>query len=169
MPNLPERHAIYDLFEGFILGDDRHQALASDAPQNTTKILHQGTFVIRYAVQYLGKPHICIVPNLLVLDRGAMLTGEECWHFLLHKSNLYPRADIMGIRNDGKEDTVFVKQLDIDIPAELLVYADQESIQPLARTRAFIGNKNTLSVRTQKYARVYPDFDTWQTDIHDVF
>src|SRR5688572_20156432 len=161
-PKIPPRNPISDVFEGVLLQVDDSYML-SPAPLEHTVIVHEGKFIVRYGVAYLGKPHMSIVPALLALDYGEFLTGENAWHFLMHKSNLHPRADVVGYRNDGEDDMVVVKQLDLTYPLHILAYADEDAKKPLAQVAAVITSaRDKLAERFNQYAPVYPSIEAWQ-------
>jgi hypothetical protein len=141
VPKIPERRPVGDPFSGLVLDSVGRKVLAI-APQPNTQVLAAGNLVIRYAVRYLGKPHVSIVPGLVALDYGDMLTGEEAWDFLLHHSNLHPRADVLGYRNDGGDDMIVVKLLDLAQPVEVLVYNDEAATKPLAKVEALIAESS---------------------------
>src|SRR5690606_14676817 len=134
---IPERQPISDSFRGHVLKVEGTPLLLREALQ-AGELLATGDLTVRYAVGYLGKPHLAIVPGLIALDYGEMLTGEEAWEFLLKRSNLYPRADVVGYRNDGEDDMIAVKFLDIDQPVQALVYADPQAVRPIARPVALV-------------------------------
>ncbi|HEX2619120.1 MAG TPA: hypothetical protein VHL11_03205, partial [Phototrophicaceae bacterium] len=73
MPVIPERDPIGDPFSGVVL-ETHGKTLLALHPLSDTTLLHRGDFVIRYGVRYLGKPHLSLVPGLLALDYGEMLT-----------------------------------------------------------------------------------------------
>lgn len=131
-PAIPERAPVEDRFNGVVFRSGLADGLALYTPPDTMEVA-RGAFVIRYGVRFLGKSHRSIVPGLVVLDYGDMLTGEAAWEFLQKRSNLHPRAEVAGYRDDGSDDLVFVRQLDLAIPPQPLVYADAASNQPLAR------------------------------------
>jgi hypothetical protein len=161
-PKIPPRNPIGDEFEGVLLQvDDKY--LLSTAPLANATVVHEGKFIVRYGVAYLGKPHISIVPALLALDYGEFLTGENAWHFLMHKSNLHPRADVVGYRNDSEDDMVVVKSLDLMYPLHILVYADEDAKKPLAQVAAVVTTTpEKLAERINQYAPVYPSIEVWQ-------
>lgn len=168
MPAIPERAPIGDPFTGRVLLAPTGQHLlatdTTDVPAGVQPV-HQGMFVVRYGVRYLGKPHLSLVPGLLALDYGDMLTGEEAWHFLLKKSNLHPRADVVGYRNDGADEMLSVKWLDLAIPVEPLVYADASATVPLAHPVALIAPAEalpTLPPRLLEYLPHYGSLAAWQ-------
>ncbi len=134
---IPERSPVTDVFDGAVLQVGQRFALAL-AAQDGADGARTGTLVLRYGVQYLGKPFLAIVPGLLALDYGDMLTGEAAFDFLLHRSNLHPRADVVGYRNDGVDDMTPVKWLDVVAPIHVLLYADTNATRPDARILALI-------------------------------
>jgi hypothetical protein len=161
-PKIPPRNPISDVFESVLVQVDDSYLLSPAALEHTV-VVHEGKFIVRYGVAYLGKPHMSIVPALLALDYGEFLTGENAWHFLMHKSNLHPRADVVGYRNDGEDDMVVVKQLDLMYPLHILVYADEDARKPLAQVAAVITSaRDKLAARLNQYATVYPSIEAWQ-------
>ena len=164
MPNqqIPDRKPIGDLFRGIISKFGNYQLLSSN-PLTSADMIAEGDFVIRYGITYLGKPHYSIVPDLVVLDYGDMLVGDEAWEFLTQQSNLYPRADVLGYRNDGRDEMLVVKQLDLVVPFDVLAYASETEHSPIAKLTALIALENdTYPEKLQKYL---PRFDTladWQ-------
>lgn len=166
-PDIPPRKAIGDSFEGVVLKLDE-QYLLAPAPIAGFPSLYQGNFIIRYAVVYLGKPHYSIVPDLLALDYGEFLTGEEAWDFLINKSNLYPRADVLGYRNDGLDTQVFVKELDLVWDFDVLIYENEQATKPLAKVAALIATKtDNLPERLLDYLEVFPSVKEWQKAQHE--
>lgn len=161
-PRIPPRAPIGDSFQGLVQKLDEAVLLAA-SPLAGAEILHQGSMILRYGVVYLGKPHFSIVPGLLALDYGAFKTGEEAWEFLLHKSNLFPRADVLGYRNDGEDAQVFVKELDLVWPFHILAYPTAEASKPLAQISAVISEeRESLPPRLAEYAPIYPDIEAWK-------
>lgn len=161
-PRIPERQPIGDSFNGVVIKTDHHYLLA-DSAIDDYETTHTGTFMVRYGVVFLGKPHLSIVPALMALDYGEFLTGESAWDFLLNKSNLYPRADILGYRNDGQDDQVYVKQLDLLYPFDILVYADEHSTKPLCKIDAIISqNSEAIPARLRSYVNIFSTILDWQ-------
>lgn len=105
--------------------------------------LAQGDLTLRYGITYLGKPHISIVPDLVVSDYGEMLVGEAMWQFLMQSAHLYPRADACGRDKDGDEAVVVLKQLDFDYPYDVFVYLKNSDRKPLTRLSALISGEQT--------------------------
>ncbi|MGQ9889253.1 MAG: hypothetical protein ACUVSX_12295 [Aggregatilineales bacterium] len=137
MHRIPERSPIGDLFPGLLLrSGDLHALALETAP--FAELVASGPLMVRYAVEYLGKPHLAVVPGLIALDYGDILAGEAAWDFLLHRSNLYPRADVIGYRTDGADDMVQVKWLDLAQPVQVWAYKDDQAVKPIARVTALI-------------------------------
>lgn len=164
MPEIPERQPVADYFRGLILqaGD---RAVLARQPVEDAEVLFSGDVIIRYSLVYLERPHLSIVPGLVALDYGEMLAGEDALDFLLHRSNLYPRADVLGYRHDGEDDMIVVKKLDLARPVRVLAYETPEAIVPLAEIDALIAvSSDGLPERLRDHLPVYPSLTAWQTD-----
>jgi hypothetical protein len=189
MPVIPERAPISDVVQGVILRRQRshsegdggadlavmaHALLLSDPdtaiplPADVVDVM-RGTWIIRYGVRLLEKPRLSIIPGLLALDYGDMLTGEDAWDFLLKKSNLYPRADVVGYRNDGVDDMLPVKRLDLALPLEVLVYPNAQATTPVASLSALIlpsgmaeTERAAVPARLTEYLPTFGDVEGWQ-------
>ncbi len=160
---IPERRPIGDAFMGFVLQAEAGAILATE-PQPKTEIIAQGQFVVRYGLRFLGKLHVSIVPGIVVLDYGDMITGEEAWDFLLKHSNLYPRSEVVGYRNDGTDDIITIKTLDMIVAPEVLVYADNTAIVPIARPAVLISSvTDDLPARLLEYIPHHLTIADWQT------
>jgi hypothetical protein len=161
--SVPERVPVTDAFNGVIVQGRQAQALALSAPPGLD-VVASGEFLIQYGVRFLGKPQTYIVPGLVVLDYGDLLTGEDGWNFLWHRHNLHPRAEVAGYRDDGRDDLVFFRQLDLSIPPQVLVYRHSDFVTPLARPTAFIGDVPTdLPSRLREYLPVHRTAADWET------
>ena len=134
----PERKPINDIVKGIVtqVGD---AALLSIENLAQGEQIIAGEFALRYGIPYHGKYHLSIVPDLVVLDYGEMLTGERAWAFLMKSSHLYPRSDVLGFRNDGADEMVVIKHLDFDSPYDIFVYQEVDTYQPICRLDAIIG------------------------------
>lgn len=161
-PRIPQRQPIGDAFTGVIIEAEGHFVLAN-APIEGYKTTDEGTFVVRYAVVFLGKPHLSIVPALMALDYGEFKTGEDAWEFLLHKSNLYPRADVIGHNNKGEDTQVFVRELDLMYPFDILVYKDETSTTAICKVDAIIHPApGDLPGRLVEYVNIFPTLEEWK-------
>jgi hypothetical protein len=162
MPVIPERQPIADPFRGVVLRVDQTHLLAR-APQPGTEVVASGDLIVRYAVQYLDKPHLAIVPGLIALDYGEIIRGEEAWDFLLNRSNLHPRADVVGYRNDGADEMIVVKLLDPVAPVQVLVYDAATDTQPIARVEALIADRtDDIAPRLLEYLPRFESLEAWQ-------
>lgn len=164
--HIPERDPIGDPFTGVVLqvGTAHLLALAAEAGADT---IASGEFIVRYGIRFLGKTHLAIVPGLVVLDYGDFLTGDEAWNFLHKKSNLYPRSEVVGYRNDGMDDMQFIRALDLAAPVQVLVYADAAATKPLAAPQALIAPENaTIPPRILEYLPRYSSIPEWQTEVN---
>jgi hypothetical protein len=158
---IPQRQPIGDLFSGVVIQAADAQALAS-SPSEGADVLYEGSMIIRYGVRFLGKPHISIVPGLVAIDYGEMLTGDEAWTFLLKRSNLYPRAEVFGFRNDGRDDMITVKNLDLALPVEVLVFSDETATSPIAKPTALIASDEQAAELPPRLLQSLPRFPTIQ-------
>ncbi len=159
----PERQPIGEAVTGAIVRTE-HGCLLCASPIDGLETLAEGQFTLRYGVQYLGKPDLYIVPGLIVLDYGDMLVGEEGWDFLLNRSVLHPRADVLGYRNDGVDDMVVVKKLDLVQPVCVLAYADESATEPLAAIDALVGLSGDVPPYLAQYAPHFATLADWQAD-----
>ncbi|PJF41502.1 MAG: hypothetical protein D6737_15800 [Chloroflexi bacterium] len=160
--SLPTPEPPGDSFTGFVLQLDDVQILALEHLSGSA-VIARGDFIVRYAIHYAGPAHLSIVPGLVVMDYGETMTGDEAWHFLLKGSNLYPRAEVIGYRSDGKEDMPFVKQLDLALPVEVFVYADDAATTPLANPTALIAPEEAdVAPRIREYLPSFTTLAEWQ-------
>jgi hypothetical protein len=101
---------------------------------------------------------------LVALDYGDFLTGEEAWDFLVNRSNLYPRSEVLGYRNDGRDEMIVIKALDLSVPPEVLVYADASAISPIAKPTALLAPAETvLPPRLLEFLPRFASLAEWQT------
>lgn len=164
---IPERQPIGDSFTGVVIQVGAAQALTVDPPDEGS-LLYSGTMTVRYGVRYLGKSFLSIIPGLIAVDYGTMLTGEEAWEFLLKRSNLYPRAEVFGYRSDGRDDMITVKNLDLAQPVEVLIYTDAEATIPIAKPTALVADERqsaTLPPRLVEALERFPSVAAWQQQV----
>ncbi|MEL6526818.1 MAG: hypothetical protein AAFQ07_14030 [Chloroflexota bacterium] len=165
-PRIPNLALIGDTIAGVVIAVDDHFLLTTEAIDGHDSV-HHGTFTVRYGITYLGKPHKSLVPGLMALDYGAFKTGEEAWDFLLNKSNLYPRADVLGYDAQGEKQQVFVKELDLLYPFDVLVYGSEDEIAALCEVDAFIGVDDGLTDRLKQNIRVFETVEKWREAINN--
>jgi hypothetical protein len=161
MPAIPARNPIADRFTGVALrvGDDH---LIATGPLPNTEGIASGTFIVRYGVRILGKHWLSIVPGLLAVDYGTFYTGEEAWAFLLNHSNLYPRAEVFGYRENGQDEQMWVRQLDLALPPQPHLYLDATATTPVASPVAIIGATDGVAARLLEYLPHYDTLAAWQ-------
>jgi hypothetical protein len=164
---IPERQPIGDLFHG-VLSKFENVHTLSIAQLPETQLVVEGELVIRYGVRYLGKPNFSVVPGLIALDYGEMLTGENAWNFLLNRSNLYPRSDVLGYRNDGQDEMISIKYLDLALPVDVLAFENEQATLPLASISALIVTNGEVAQYDfpQRMIQYLPQFSSiadWQT------
>lgn len=135
---IPERQPLGDPIQGAVVAVGAGHVLAIPPPDDPAAVIASGALIARYAVPFLGKSHLSIVPGIVALDYGDMLTGEPAWDFLYKRSNLHPRADVVGYRNDGEDEMINVKYLDLALPPRVLIYPDEAATRPLAEALAVI-------------------------------
>jgi len=160
---IPKREPIQDIIEGVVtrLGND---CLLSTAMLTSGELVAAGELAVRYGIPYLGRHFHSLVPDLVVVDYGEMLVAEAAWEFLVHHSHLYPRADVLGYRDDGSDEMLVVKQLDFAIPFDVLVYRQASDRKPFASLRALIAsNRAAFPQRLLNYLPAFDSLADWQT------
>lgn len=96
--------------------------LPPHTPPPGSVILLQGAITLRYGIELLKTPLYQIIPGYLETENGAVKTGRAAWDFLWAKWQLYPRADIIGVRSDGKPLHVWLRDLDPGEGVKILAY-----------------------------------------------
>lgn len=166
MYRLPPRLPLSETYSGCLLMSQGQYALAPSYDTDTDVTVEkvaQGDLIVRLAIVYLGRSHQAIVPEMVAMDTGGGYNGEEAWDFLLNKSNLFPRADVIGYRHDGTDDMVTVKSLDLMYPLRALVYDSDASRTPLAQVTAVISaDVQSLPPRLRQHVSIYATLDEWQ-------
>lgn len=93
-------------------------------PPKDVEIILRGEIILRYGIAMLYAPHT-LVPGLFETERGAIMVGREAWDYIWQKFQLYPRAEVMGVQDDGEETTVLMRELDFGEPPQVLAYKDE--------------------------------------------
>jgi hypothetical protein len=101
-------------------------SLAPLEPPTQTEILHQGDVTLRYGIEILQSRYL-LIPGYFETENGAVKTGRAAWDFIWAKFQLYPRADVVGIRSDGKEAHLLMRNLDFGEGPKVLAYSSEES------------------------------------------
>lgn len=161
MPQIPPRNPVADRFSGVVLQYATAVLLAT-SPIDRTETIASGDFVVRYAIRYMEKPHLAIVPGLLAVDYGDFFNGDEMWDFIHNKINTYPRAEVFGYRNDGEDDMTVLKKLDMEQPKQVLVYTTDNDVKPIAAINAIIAATDTpFATRMLEHLPRYDTLDDW--------
>jgi hypothetical protein len=159
MRRIPPRVFVSDTVAGHLWRGESANCL-SLAPLEGAQA---GTFNLRYGVVLLGRSYLSIVPDLIALDYGDALNGEEAMDFLFNKSNLYPRADVFGYRDDGVDDMLTVKTLDLMQTLRVWAYASEQDTRPIAQVHALIApTLDDLPERLTGILPIYPTFEAWR-------
>ncbi|MCE2489288.1 MAG: hypothetical protein J4G17_04855 [Anaerolineae bacterium] len=151
------RKTVEDRFNGQILRV-AGVTLLSDRTLSGGDSLASGPFLLRYGLVCLETPQRCIVPELVVMEYGEQLSGEAAWDFLLNHSNLHPRAEVLGRRDDGLEDQLRVSRLDLAQPPRVLVWPwppDSDSLPLASPLAAVAAAPDTLPDRVRQFLPVY--------------
>ena len=157
-----DRQPINDRVKGVVSRVDA-AFLLTDTPIHGAETVVAGEFFVRYGIPYFFKRDLTVVPDLLALDRGATLSGEAAWQFLMHSSHLYPRSDLIGIRSDGMDEMTPFKQLDFDSPYTVFAYADAGDEQPAAELAALItASPSDYPGRLLRHLPHFPTLDAWR-------
>lgn len=163
---IPTPQPIADSFAGTLVTAAGHSALAA-APVVEADTCQTDTYIVRYGLRLAGKLHLSIVPGLVVLDYGDILTGEDAWDFLLHRSNLHPRAEVIGLRADGAEDMALLRTLDMGVPPAVLLYRTMSDKAALAQPSGLLGEAPTdIAPRLREYLPAYPTLADWLAAEH---
>lgn len=153
MANIPPREPVGDPFSGILCRVGEKYVL-SPVPLAGAEVVAHGV-MLRYGIRLLEKPFLSIIPGLIALERGQLMTGDYAWDFLQRRSNLFPRTEVYGYMDDGADEMRTVKWLDFAIPPKVLAYADEQATVPLAEVHAFIGSAADFPPRAVEFAPVY--------------
>lgn len=163
-----QRLAISDRLVGRVVLLDGIPLLTT-LPDAPGEVLAAGPLLLRYGLVCLETPQHCLVPELVVMEYGEQLNGEAAWDFLLRHSNLHPRAEVFGQRDDGFEDQLRVSRLDLAQAPCVLVWplAAADALRPLARVTAIVcGEPDSLPDRPRQYLSLHAAFADWQDERH---
>jgi hypothetical protein len=133
-------HLVQDVVEG-TLWRTNDQLVLVMSPASLVlrgKVLASGQLWLRYAISYLGPRHLAVVPGVFVAENGGMLYGEQAWRFIFKNYQLYPRAEILGLRSDGDDVQVFMRELDLADTPRVLVYDDERKTLSLGQLSRII-------------------------------
>jgi hypothetical protein len=121
------------------LGDGKAELLVgSNELEDETPVLASGPMVVRYAIPMLYESHLAFVPAHVIAERGGELTGWPAWKFIFKRFELHPRAEVFGLRSDGKTDQLYLKTLDIAAPVRVYAYNSVSDSVPLAQVISLV-------------------------------
>jgi hypothetical protein len=63
-------------------------------------------------------------PSAVVLDYGEPLVGWPAVLWLQQRGQLHPRAEAFGLWQDAQPDQLFVRDLDLSVPAQAFLLND---------------------------------------------
>ena len=106
-------------------------------PPDDATIILSGDITLRYGILLLKTPKYQIVPGYFETENGAVRIGRAAWDIIWKKFQLYPRADVIGLRNDGKSLHVLMRDLDFGESGKVLAYADENSEESLGMIQEF--------------------------------
>jgi hypothetical protein len=144
-PRLPPPEYVSEVVEGavyalpsgesaLVVGAPPH-ALAESAP------VIAGALTLRYGIPFHAPSADVIVPGLFVSERGQAVAGRAAWDLMTQKYQLYPRADVVGVRLNGREANVFMRDLDWGAPVRVLAYRGPEDMLPAAQPQyGYVGS-----------------------------
>jgi hypothetical protein len=119
-------------------GEDVSLVLGKIDHKPAGQLIAEGGLVLRYAVPMLGPTELSVVPAWFVSERGVVLRGWKAWDIIAERYQLYPRAEIFGLRSDGEQVQLFMRELDFGAKLRLLVYTDGSDRLPLAHIKRLI-------------------------------
>ncbi|MCY3905693.1 MAG: hypothetical protein OXF63_00395 [Anaerolineaceae bacterium] len=158
------RQTVEDHFHGHVLRL-AGVTLLSTLADSAAITLASGPLLLRYGIVCLETPQHCLVPELVVMEYGELLNDEAAWDFLLHHSNLHPRAEVLGRRDDGVEDQLRVSRLDLAQTPRVLVWPRGAAgdATAVARPQAVIADKaDSLPERLRRFLPLYPSLADWR-------
>lgn len=122
----------HEHFSGILYRTDAQTGLvlADRMPSTPATIIHSGDLILRYGVDLLVSPH-AFIPGYFETENGAVFTGEAAWDFIWAKFQLYPRAEVLGMRQDGLQTDYLMRDLDFGEGRKVLAYADESSPKSL--------------------------------------
>ncbi len=125
--------AIYDLPGGtaLVIGAVP-EALAARQP------VVKGVLTIRYAMPFIFPATEAVIPGLFAAEKGGMLVGREAWDYIQGHFQVHPRADVIGLRPDGRQAQVFLRELDFGAPVRVLAYDRPEATTSRAELSALV-------------------------------
>ena len=143
------QQAVHEITVGSLVGDTTSATLVlGDIPETA---FYSGNMVIRYFIPYLYESDFGINPASVFTEYGGELLGWQAWDFMFKRYTVNPRSDVTGLRSDGVEAELFLKELDMVEPVRIYAYADIHSAEPLAYLTDFMANTAEIPPRLKQY------------------
>lgn len=102
------------------------------------RLIHRGNIEMSYAFPLLYSKEF-MFPQLAIDDFRREYHGHAAIEFMMDKGNLYPRADVIGVRrSDGQQTDFYMKEVDIAAGLHAFAYASSLVGAPLARVEAAV-------------------------------
>lgn len=105
--------------------------------------------ILRYGIEILQTPH-AMIPGLFLAERGGYKVGRDAWEWIWSRFQLYPRAEVIGFRSDGKDEHLYMRNLDFGSPVRVMAYEDDQARTPLATIGA-VETQTALPELLQRY------------------
>lgn len=136
MPSIFER-AVHEIISGSLVGNANSATLVLGATSDDS--FYSGELIIRYFISYLYESDFGLNPASVFTEYGGELNGWQAWDFIFKRYTVNPRSDVTGLRSDGVEVELFLKELDMVETVRIYAYDSVESVKPLAQ---LVGLKN---------------------------
>ncbi len=125
-------------------------SLPDAAPPNEADILLAGSVVVRYGVEMLHE-YAVLVPGLFESETGYQLAGRAAWDLMWAQFQLYPRAEVIGMRQDGRPGEYWIRELDFADRPRLLAYVNAAEWVSLGDIRRVMGTADALPTLFARY------------------
>ncbi|GAB1422548.1 hypothetical protein MASR2M15_27820 [Anaerolineales bacterium] len=164
MTQIPPRKAIEEYVDAKLYQIE-DQVLLSSILYDEYKPIYAGSIILRFGIPLRGKAHLSIIPEIVALEYGAFFTGFDAWEFIYNSSNLHPRADVVGHLNDGSDDMIPLKHLELEGPVHVLAYAKDKEWRPISQIDAYIVHQpDEFPPLVMHYAKGYTSLEAWKLD-----
>lgn len=125
------QQAVHETVTGCLVGNSTTTTLILG--ETPDEAFYSGELVIRYFIPYLYESDFSLSPASVFTEYGGELMGWQAWDFMFKRYAVNPRSDVTGLRSDGVEVELFLKELDMAETVQIYAYADVHSVEPLAR------------------------------------
>lgn len=129
------QRAVHEIVTGSLVGDPNEATLfLGEIPEEA---YYDGEIILRFFIAYLYESDFGLNPASVFTEYGGELTGWQAWDFMFKRYAVNPRSDVTGLRSDGVEAELFLKELDMVEPAYIYAYSNLHSSEPLGRITEF--------------------------------